>query len=184
VAELEAAAYAPADAIPRALLHEWYESNPTGFNILRRARDRSRLGHADVLTVRPAALEKLLAGSILERELRGTDLYSPAESASIRNLYIESVAFADQEARSIGPAVRYLVRNFIRLVGRICAPSQVERVYAIAATERGRRFMRHLGFEPLRETRAEAGPHQIFAASFVALTSRIAELCHEPPAVP
>src|SRR5712691_7843998 len=83
IAQLEEAMYSPADAVPQAVLEDWYDANPEGFSILKRGEER--VGHLDMLAPRPKVMHDFLNGDILEREIRGSDLYTSAEREVIQD---------------------------------------------------------------------------------------------------
>jgi hypothetical protein len=163
IARLEAEVYSPSDAIPEATLGEWYEANPAGFSVIKRGEER--IGHVDILPLRPTALRKILGGELAERDVRGADLYPPGESDSIRELYVESLALLPRPASSRAPAVSFILANFTRLAGRLCDPAAVESVYATAASGAGERLMSHLGFVRLGNP-ADTDRHGLWAARF------------------
>jgi hypothetical protein len=164
IAELEALMYS-ADAVPFEVLGDWYLKNPRGFWILK--RDGRRVGHIDLLPVKPEALEKFVRGEIVEREIRGVDLYSPADRSLARKLYVESVAVSPAEARP--GLVSHLLSRFHELVDCLADPNQVSAVYAIAATGAGQRFLNHLGFSVVQAGRDRKDGHDLFAAQLTDL---------------
>ncbi|MGB7925053.1 MAG: hypothetical protein WCF57_17565 [Pyrinomonadaceae bacterium] len=173
IARLEAETYSAEDAVPKSVLKEWYDHNPQGFFIIK--RKGHRIGHVDVLPLRPATLETFCEGKILERDIPGTGLYTPAERDSIRDLYVESVIIqTPQGSPNIrAPAISYLLSNFTELVGAVCDPGKVESVYAIAASRAGERLMLHLGFRKVKPASERTDGHDFFAAEFAHLAARL-----------
>src|ERR1051325_7640797 len=87
IAQLEYEMYSSDDAIPQHILEEWYARNPSGFSILK-INDGERIGHIDILPIHPTILQRFISGDIVERDIRGNDLYSLADKKLIRNLYV------------------------------------------------------------------------------------------------
>jgi hypothetical protein len=176
IANLEAEVYSSNDAPPKSVLEEWYCSNLNGFSIIRN-KEGQKIGHIDILPLRPEALRKLVDGVIVERDIRGNDLYTPAERNLIRSLYIESVVIHPAQGSSNARAVLYLLCSFISLVERLCNPADVENLYAIAATTRGIRFIRHVGFNRIKEANERKDGHDFFATTLADLAARLSRLC-------
>lgn len=162
IAESEARVYSPSDAIPEPVLAEWYDSNPAGFSVLKSGGER--IGHINILPLRPAPLRRLLDGAVAERDIRGADLYAPHERDSIKELYVESLAVLPRPGVSSAPAASFVLSNVIPLVGRLCDPGGVENVYALAASGAGEKLMRHLGFVRRAEASARSDGHDLWAA--------------------
>ncbi|PYS93730.1 MAG: hypothetical protein DMF64_03925 [Acidobacteria bacterium] len=174
IARLEVDMYSARDAVPEHILKEWYNSNPDGFSVIK--RKGRNIGHIDILPLRPATLQKFIDGSIVEKDIRGDDLYSPEERDAIQDLYVESVAFLSIQGRATSRAVQYLLSNFISLVSRLCNPANVKNIYAIAATLRGNRFLTRLSFTNAKRAKDRVDQHDLFAIKFSDLVGEIADL--------
>jgi hypothetical protein len=175
VAELEASAYMPGDAVPHRVLKEWYAANPNGFSIVR-ATSGERVGHIDILPVRPATMSQFVQGVIVERDIRGDSLFSPAERNDIRDLYVESIIVSPPNG-SNGPALLRVLSEFIDLAARVANVDKVESVYAIAATKHGSRLLERLGFEQVGRAEARADRHTLYRCSFSHLARRVVDIC-------
>jgi hypothetical protein len=165
IAGLQAETYSAGDAIPERLLKEWYDANPTGFSVIGRPGGE-RIGHIDILPLRPGVLSAFLEGKVVEKEIRGASLYTPEERGLIRDLYVESLIIRPEEGRSPGAAGARLLNGFPTLIERLCDPLNLRHIYAIAATIKGERLLRRLGFERIKEGRARADHYDVFAKSF------------------
>ncbi len=176
IARLEAQVYTPADAIPKHTLKEWYNCNPTGFSVIK-MKDGRKIGHIDILPIRPATLKTFLEGNIVEKDIRGDSLYSPKEKHLIQDLYVESIIVLPPKGFSNAPAVLSVLTNFAKLVERICDPANVGNIYAIAASESGERLLKRLGFDPIVSSQTRADHHDLFAAKFVDLATNITAIC-------
>jgi hypothetical protein len=173
IAGLEAGAYSPEDAIPELVLQEWYGANPAGFSVIR-THDGKRIGHIDILPLRPDALSALIGGTILEREIPGSSLFGPDEKSEIKDLYVESVIIRPPREVSMAPAGLCLLKSFPSLIARIVDLSQVRNLYAIGASREGQRLLKRLGFGRIDKGSAGAGRHGFFAVGFDSLVRRLA----------
>jgi hypothetical protein len=172
IAGLEAGAYSPEDAIPELVLQKWYGANPAGFSVIR-THDGKRIGHIDILPLRPDALSALIGGTILEREIPGSSLFGLDEKDKIKDLYVESVIIRPPREVSMAPAGLCLLKSFPSLIARIVDPSQVRTLYAIGASREGERLLKRLGFERRQAASGKAQRHPLFAASFSVLAGRL-----------
>jgi hypothetical protein len=178
IAELERSVYSKEDAIPEHLLREWFAVNPTGFWIVR-AMDGVRVGHLDVLPLRPATLQAFLGGDIVERELRGDSLFGPHERGMIKHLYIESIILRPAGPRASATALVAVLASAPALLSRMADLRAVEAIYAIAASRAGDRLMRKLGFEQFKAGERRRDGHDLFVARPSVLARRIVELCRD-----
>jgi hypothetical protein len=176
ISELEKSVYSVADAVPGEVLHEWYASNPTGFTIIRMGNG-TKIGHIDILPLRPKTLDSFLDGKIVERDIRGDSLYAPAERDQIRDLYVESIIVQPPKGYSNAPAVLCVLGGFANLVERICDPERVRTVYAIAASHSGERFLHRLGFDQLRGAATRKDGHNLFSVDYPRLRENIITIC-------
>jgi hypothetical protein len=164
VSRIEAEAYGE-DAVPLHILQKWHKQNPTGFFIVKTS-EGEKVGHLDILPLRPDALQSLLKGKIVECDVSDDSLYASAERDMIRNLYVESIiiTLSDQESRT--SAIHAVLSDFQSFVSRMCDPAKLESIYAIAATPEGEKFMRQLGFEQVVASSKRLDQHPFFAARY------------------
>lgn len=164
IAEIEAVAYTE-DAVPLHRLQKWHAQNPDGFSIVK-TNSGHKVGHFDILPLRPGPLQSLLEGEIAESNLEPDTLYAPSEKALIKDLYIESIIIAEPDHSSRSSAIHAVLSNFQPLVRRMCDPTKLENVYAMAATTEGERFMRQIGFQQVRDGSERLDHHPFFAARY------------------
>jgi hypothetical protein len=176
IAQLESEFYSAQDAIPKDILKEWYDVNPSGFFVIK-MNDSRRIGHLDILPLRPKTLTLFLEGHLVERDIRGDSLYSVHEIEHIKNLYVESIILDPPEGCSRGLAILFLLCNFTLIVNRICDSSNLESVYAIAASKSGQRLMGRLGFNKISTSENRKDGHNLFAARYSELTQNINGIC-------
>ncbi|HKO54784.1 MAG TPA: hypothetical protein VJ276_02830 [Thermoanaerobaculia bacterium] len=159
------------DAVPLAILREWFGANPNGFVILR-DRHGKRIGHIDVLAVRPEAFELFVKGTITEQGLRAASLYGAAERANVRDLYVESVVVQGGEEHRA--AVSYLLTHVEDGVfARVAEPANIRHVYGLAATGEGRNFMERKGFEVVSEADKREDGHPLYRIDYATLKQRL-----------
>jgi len=178
IAQLEAEVYSKEDAIPKHILEEWYSANPLGFFVIR-LKNGPKIGHLDILPLRPRTLKQFLDGYIVERDIRGDCLYTPEEKEQIRDLYVESIIIRPPKGHTSSKALPYLLSNLLPIVRTICNPNNLEFVYAIAASSAGERLMKRLGFELRSRGEERKDRHPLFVARFAALAENVAKICEE-----
>ena len=171
IARVQAEMYSVEDAVPEDILSDWYDHNPNGFWILK--HKGQPIGHLDLLPVKPEIFQDFIAGVIVERDLRGIDLYSPDQKALVRTLYVESVAIPAVHGNHRAWAVRHLLSNFFELVSRLANPDELSDLYAIAATIAGQRFLGRLGFGVVKPGPERKDRHDLFAGSLPDVGKRI-----------
>lgn len=173
---LEIDAYSAQYAVARAKLDEWYCANPEGFSVL--TMNGQKIGHITILPLRPALLESFLQGTILEQEIHGASLYTPAERDLVRNLHVESIIVKSPQGRSTPPlkALMCLGRNFLHLIQRVCEPANLENVYALSASGQGESFIKGVGFKRVGSVQDETKPPGLYVAKFSALKENISVL--------
>ncbi len=175
IADLESEVYSEDDAVHRSVLKEWFEANPNGFSIIRMA-NQTKVGHIDLLPIRPATFQRFLEGSIVEKDIRGDSLYSATEAAAITSLYVESIIVNPPRGYTTAPAILCVLTSFDGLVARICEPSRLKNFYAIAASRSGQRLLRRLGFDVIKSANTRKDGHDLFVADYAELRRHIAAL--------
>lgn len=176
IAQLETQVYSSADAVPKHVLMEWYKSNPTGFSVIK-MQNGQKVGHIDLLPLRPSTFQTFLEGNIVERDIRGDSLFSQDEKHLIKDLYVESIIVLPPKGYSNAPAILCVLTNFKSLVSRISNTTNIENVYAIAASKSGERLLRRLGFDVIKPSQSRKDKHDVFSAKFVELVSNITTIC-------
>jgi hypothetical protein len=166
--ELELRHYGPMHAVAAARLDEWYAANPLGFLI---ARDRGeRCAHVTLLPLKPMMLRALMEGAKSENDIRGDDIFSPAERKSVRSLYIESVIAEPVEVFG------ELVRTFNRHVTRLAQPELMETIVVSPSTPAGDLLVANLGFERSASSAYYVAPYAELVRRTTSLRSRLGAL--------
>jgi hypothetical protein len=171
----EAKAYAARDAIPGARLQAWFAANRYVFGIIV-SRDGRRVGHLNILPLKPEPLRHLIAGTWRERDVPGEGLYAVAEREQVTALWVESVMVNLASSFLRARALLQGLDDVPALIGRLADPAKVQRIYALAATEAGDQLVRRFGFEVVVKRDQRADEHDLFAASFAALQARASNL--------
>lgn len=182
IAQLEAEVYSRTDAIPVQILREWYKANPSGFFVIRMKDNSSsgrRIGHLDILPLRPQTLRQFLDGEIVERDIRGDCLYPIAEKDSITDLYVESIIIRPLKGYSGATAITCLLSNFLPIAKNMCNIHNIKHVYAISASDSGTRLMQHLGFEVQKPADSRKDRHNLFIGRFATIAENVARICDE-----
>lgn len=174
--QLEIDAYSAQHSVARTKLEQWYGSNPEGFSII--TMNGRKTGHLTFIPLHPNILEGFVQGTIAEQDIHGDNLYTPQEKHLIRNLYVESIIVDSPKGPSTLPikALACLARDFVPLISRICEPTKLENIYALAASGRGERFMKGLGFDRVESVQERTDRRALYVAKFSTLQARISEL--------
>lgn len=137
-----------------------------------------RIGHVTILPLRPKILESFVQGTIVEQDIHEDSLYTPGEKHLIRNLYCESIIIDSPKGHSTLTikALTCLARDFLPLIGRICDPTNLENVYALAASGPGLRFMKGLGLDQVKSCQERADQRALYVAKFSTIKANISEL--------
>jgi len=151
---------------------DWFEANPYGFSTIK-SSGNGPVGNLDILPIRPNTLRRIVAGTLLERDVTGDCLYGASEKERIEDLYIESFAVDPACARSAPGIIIEVLSSFIDLVNRICNPGQVHRVYAIAASDEGSGLLARLGFESVGPSDGRRDGHQLYLGSMEVVAGAI-----------
>lgn len=165
IAKQEASIYTSEDRIPEAVLKEWYDANPSGFTVVKTA-DGSLVVHLNILPLRPNTCQQFIAGSIVEREIRGDSLFGSKERASITRLHIESVMLDVPKPRSKEVALRALASALPDVFARVADHDKIERIYAIAASDEGKDLLQDLGFAIEGEARRRKDGHNLYSCTW------------------
>jgi class 3 adenylate cyclase len=161
IAELEASAYSPEDAVPLEILVTWFQRNPHGFSVIENCNGE-RIGHIDILPLRTDVAHPFLKGRIVEREIPSDWIYAPSARERIRDLYVESIIIKKTVGLSASPALFFVLQNLGSLIERLCPVEQANDIYAIEATASGKKLITRIGFERCGEARARSDDHELF----------------------
>jgi hypothetical protein len=114
----------------------------------------------------------------VEQDIHPDSLHTPGEKHLIRNLYLESIIVDSSIGHSTLPikALTCLARDFVPLISRICDPTRLENIYALAASGRGERFMKGLGFDQVKSRQERVDQRALYVAKFSTLKARISQL--------
>ena len=154
---------------------DWFEANPHGFSIIKSGAG-DRVGNLDILPIKKSTLRRLVAGEFLERDITGDCLYGENEREKIEDLYIESFVVDPASARSAPAIIIDVLSNFSSIVNRICSGSQIQRLYAIAASEEGSGLLVRLGFESVGKSDARRDGHQLYLGNMELIARSILQL--------
>jgi hypothetical protein len=160
------------DAIPLAILTDWYAKNPNGFQIVCDERG-NRVGHLNVLPVKEEAFSPFIAGKIYEREITGNALFPPAERDLVRDLYVESVIVKHDDKKTHQMAVTLLLNRVDTILSSLGNPANLRHVYGLAATDAGRNFMHGHGFDVVGEAHDRVDEHPLYRIRYSDLRKRL-----------
>lgn len=175
IAQLQASAYSPEDAVPETVLRSWFARNPHGFSVIENSRGE-RIGHIDILPLRTDLAQPFLKGRIVEKDIQSDWVFPPSARERVSDLYVESIIIKKTPGLSASPALFCVLEQLDLLIERICSPGQVQHIYAIEATATGKKLMTRMGFERWGEARARTDEHELFRISAAALRANVLPL--------
>lgn len=168
--------YSPQHAVARRTLEQWYGCNPDGFSVLQ--LNGRKIGHITFVPLRPEILKSFLQGTVLEQDIQEDGLYTPEEKHLVKNLYVESIIIDSPKEPATLPikALTCLAYDFVSLMRRVCDPTNLENIYALAASGRGESFMNRLGFDQVKSGLERMDRRGLYVVKFSTLQAKIQEL--------
>jgi hypothetical protein len=162
------------DVIPENTMREWFARNPHIIHVVEGPAGNI-VGNIDVLPLRPRAWKRFCGGSMLERDLRGDDIFSIKERDRVTVLYVESFVSLSSHGKAIPMAVASTIANFVSITRSVANPERVRSVFALAASSGGSRLLLHLGFTRVCDARTRTDGHHMYGVHFPTLAANIAE---------
>ncbi|MGE5411517.1 MAG: hypothetical protein ACM3MI_11210 [Clostridiales bacterium] len=175
VSKLESSVYSINDAVPLSILKGWYRTNPKGFYIAIDSH-KNRVGHIDILPVKPIPLKNFLAGNITEQEIKPEDIYTPNQKEFITNLYIESLALKIPENILRAKALLSIISEIQEAIRGLCEKERISSLYAISASKEGCEILEHLGFQIYGKKKERIDKHDLFRATFSTFMLKLKEI--------
>jgi hypothetical protein len=172
IAAHQAEWYAPADAIPKEILTEWFKANPNGFIIICDGNG-DNIGHLDLLPIREKTLDLLKRGAIRERDVRGESLHPPEERALIADLWLESIVVTERNRHRRARVLLGIMRQAEQLLDRLADPDKLQNYYAIAATPAGDDLLSRLGFSKSVDVDARVDAHFLHQANSASVIRKV-----------
>lgn len=150
--------YLPEDTVvSEAVFGAWHARNSEVFTCL--LVDNEISGYYALLPLGDMALERFVAGTIVERDFAAADiLTTDAKPGQLSSLYFYSIVLDASRRPSLGEMLRQLAAHIADYRER----QPVRRVYATAATPAGRRLVERLGFTFLAAARHRADGHDLY----------------------
>jgi len=173
IADQEARFYSAADAVPRETLHEWFATNPNIFNVVS-DRAGARVGHFNLVPIKPDRLAPLIAGTICEADIGGDDIFPAKERNAVTRLWLESIVI---ELASPYLRARALADVFAQAevaLGRVADPAKLQSLYALTATVAGETLTTRLGFHKVSSRTQREDGHDVYRVSFADLQRALA----------
>jgi hypothetical protein len=181
-AKQAAMVYGGYDVIPEKVMLAWFRANKNGFFVVKRG-DETNVGNLDILPLKPNTMQEFISGELLEKEILGDCLFGPNEKASVRDIYIESLAvpkhlFDDKTSNSF--ALYAVIENLAECILGLCEQDIVERgdvkVYALSANPTVALHLTDMGFEIVSHKDNRRDGHDLYCLDFKALESELKKL--------
>jgi hypothetical protein len=180
--QLRADCYREDEALSEDILQEWYSVNPNGFWIVREVNG-PRVGHLDLLPIRPRTLKRFCHGTITEQEITGDSLYSEDEKELVTDLYLEGIIISPLEGSpqtANAVAMRAVLHNFGTIINSICDPKNLRYLYGVAASDSGKKALLDLDFQLLQSGEKRKDHSDLFEADYLTVAKRVSEICGKP----
>jgi hypothetical protein len=178
-AKQAAMVYGGYDVIPEKVMLDWFRTNKNGFYVVKRG-DGANVGNLDILPLKPNTMRKFLSGELLEKEILGDCLFGPNEKASVKDIYIESLAVPkhvldDETSNSF--AVYTVIGELAECILGLCEPEAAERgeikVYALSANPVVAKRLEEMGFEIVSPRDKRRDGHDLYCLEFKSLESEL-----------
>ena len=150
----------PLDVMPLDLIQSWYRKNPACFWVITRSGGE-KIGNIYVFPLKPSALEKLVKGEILERDISSIDIYSPRESDKITSLHICSLVCPDCSGGTV-----QCMRHLPVIFKNICDPDQLKNIYALSASPEGENLLKRNGFSMVDNGTGRKDGHPCYSVKY------------------
>src|ERR1700686_4487022 len=179
IADLEFRAYDRGIAVPEPLFRSWYDANPTGFSVL--CDDKGvRIGHLDLLPLRPSGVELLHNGELGEQAITPEMIYSAVEQNQTECFYVESIV-VDDKYKDLRPRALFGILNcFGKVMSRMSKSTNKKKVYALGGTKSGERLMQQLGFHLITRPEDRADNFGLYVATEEDIRSNIERILKGP----
>jgi hypothetical protein len=175
VAAQEAQVYSDDDAIPADILREWFAANPYAFNIICDLQ-ASRVGHFNIIPIKPNTLQLLLDGKIRERDVRGDSIYSAAERDAVSCLWVESIAIDVSNPYLRARALLNVFERAHDTIERLANPVNLTHFYALSATSAGDNLIKRFGFQVASAQSKRTDGHDLYCASYEVIKRKTEDL--------
>lgn len=175
VAAQEAQVYSDDDAIPADTLREWFAANPYAFNVICDLH-ASRVGHFNILPIKPNTLQMLIDGKIRERDVRGDSIYSAAERDAVLCLWVESITIDVSNPYLRARALLNVFERAHDTIERLANPVNLTQFYALSATRAGDDLIKRFGFQIASTQNKRTDGHDLYCVSYEVIKRKAEEL--------
>jgi hypothetical protein len=175
VAAQEAKVYSEDDAIPSEILQEWFAANPYAFNIICDLH-AARVGHLNLIPIKPNTLQMLLDGKIRERDVRADSIYSAAERDAVSCLWVESITIDVPNPYLRARALLNVFERAHDTIERLAHPASLTHFYALSATRAGDNLIKRFGFKVASARNKRTDGHDLYCASYEVIKRKAEDL--------
>jgi hypothetical protein len=164
IAAQEAEVYSADDAIPAEIMQEWFAANPYAFIVICDCHS-ARVGHLNILPIKPNTLNMLIEGKIRERDIRGDSMYSVAERELVSGLWVESIALNISNRYLRARALLNVFEKAREIIERLADPARLSNFYALSATRAGDCLIKRFGFQVASPRDKRSDSHDLYCAT-------------------
>lgn len=127
--------------------------------------DHKLVGYFDVLPLRSNFMDAFIRGDVTELDIRHEDILPPGQARKCKRLYIAGIAVRDSQTFAGKRYAAHLIWALARYLDHFYDVPSERQVYALGATDGGRRLVEHLGFRLIQDGSGRRDGQQLYVAS-------------------
>jgi len=156
VVELDQQYFHPADIVSEEVFRTWQCKNNSVFTVIR--SDEGVAGYYAVLPLTTKALDSLVRGSLIHKDIKSKHILSKKKASKPEALYLFSIVMKNRYSKSTSLLLRHLENYLKSLYGS----GSLKKIYAIGATPEGEHLLRRYNFQKIREGVERADGHSLY----------------------
>ena len=129
--------------------------------------------YAILLPLRPTTQEHVVDGDLLEANILGDNIITPAERETISTVYLASLVVMNERNNCVPKAVAQFVMNCEAVLEKLCSLDKLQTIYAAAASPGGKRLLKRFEFIKMRDGSQRKDRHDLFKIDYPTLRRNI-----------
>jgi hypothetical protein len=174
-ADLARRAFRGSDLVPDVIRNEWHRTNPYTYWVVKK-NGREPVGYTILLPLRPNTLKHVEDGDLLERNILGDNIFTPAERDSISSIYIASLVVMNERNNCVPKAVAQFMMSCEEVLEKLCHIERLQTIYATAASRGGKRLLERFDFMKIRDGSQRKDHHDLYRIDYQTLRRHINQL--------
>lgn len=157
VAALDQQFFPPADIVSVEVFISWWQKNTSVFTVVR--SNEGIAGYYAVLPLSAKALNHLMLGRLIDRQIKPSDILDERKAAGCEKLYLFSVAMKRRHPK----LTLLLLSHLGRYLKKLRDEGHLKKLYAVGATSEGENLLREFNFRKIREATESANGHPLYS---------------------